>query len=104
MKRGFFPQYKHAYSPFYNERPSTHVDLLVIHNISLPAGQFSTPYINDLFMGCLDCSADESFVDLQGLEVSAHFFIDRQGGVSQFVATHKRAWHAGVSSFEGRSG
>lgn len=104
MKAGFFPHYQHAYSPFYNERPSSDVDVLVIHNISLPAGQFSTPYVHDLFMGRLDCRAEKSFSDLQGLEVSAHFFIDRQGGVTQFVALDKRAWHAGVSSFEGRVG
>ena len=89
-------------SPFFNQRPSgKEISLLVIHNISLPAGDFGTGYIQDLFMGCLDCQAHESFSDLIGLEVSAHFLIDRQGDLIQFVSTEDRAWHAGVSSFQG---
>lgn len=90
-------------SPHFDERPEdAMIDLLVVHNISLPAGQFGLPYIKDLFLGQLDCNAHESFSDLQGLRVSAHFLIDRQGGVSQFVPIDKRAWHAGLSCFEGR--
>lgn len=89
-------------SPFYNDRPDVPVDMLVIHNISLPCGQYGTPFIFDLFNGCLDCSAHESFSDLAGMQVSAHFFIDRCGCVTQFVSTDKRAWHAGVSEFNGR--
>lgn len=104
MSVSFHSQYQQKTSPFYNERPNQDVDLLVIHNISLPAGQFATPYVHDLFMGCLDCSAHESFEDLKALEVSSHFFISRTGEVTQFVPTDKRAWHAGVSSYEGRSG
>ena len=50
-----------------DERPHGEVSLLVIHNISLPAGQFLTPYVDDLFMGCIDCNAHETFSDLQGL-------------------------------------
>ncbi len=94
--------YQQYFSPFYNTRPESEVSLLVIHNISLPAGQFATPYVHDLFMGCLDCQAHASFTDLQGVEVSSHFVIDRHGQVSQFVDTQHRAWHAGVSSFQGR--
>ncbi|NRB40084.1 MAG: 1,6-anhydro-N-acetylmuramyl-L-alanine amidase AmpD [Pseudomonadales bacterium] len=97
-------QYQQKKSPFYNDRPEILVDLLVIHNISLPAGQFSTPYVHDLFMGCLDSKADKSFADLDGVEVSSHFFIARDGVVTQFVAMDKRAWHAGVSSFDHREG
>lgn len=97
-------QYQQCESPFYNDRPRDEVDLLVIHNISLPAGKFATPYVHDLFMGCLDCKQHESFHDLMGLEVSSHFFITRTGLVTQFVAMDKRAWHAGVSSFDGRQG
>jgi len=89
-------------SPFYNLRPQgTEISLLVIHCISLPEGQFATPYVKDLFTGCLDCSADPSFADLEGLEVSAHCVIRRDGSIEQYVPFDKRAWHAGVSSFEG---
>ena len=56
----------------YDERPEGEVSLLVIHNISLPAGQFATPYVDDLFMGTINCTAHESFTDLKGLRVSAH--------------------------------
>lgn len=80
------------------------VDLLVIHCISLPEGCYGTEHIQKLFTGCLDCTAHESFNDLQGLQVSAHFVIRRDGEVEQYVPVHKRAWHAGVSSFEGREG
>ena len=89
-------------SPFFNDRPEILIDMLVIHNISLPCGHFGTPYVSDLFLGCLDCAEHESFSDLIGLQVSPHFFIDRHGCVKQFVATDKRAWHAGVSEFRGR--
>ena len=95
-------QYTQFESPFFNKRPSADVSLLVIHNISLPAGHFSTPFVHDLFMGCLDCTAHESFDDLREVEVSSHFFINREGRVSQFVAMDKRAWHAGTSYYNGR--
>lgn len=80
------------------------IDLLVIHNISLPPGQFGGPYIADLFTNCLDCTLDPYFERLRGLRVSAHFLIRRDGALLQFVAGDARAWHAGVSSFDGREG
>lgn len=89
-------------SPFYNMRPDTPVNLLVIHNISLPAGQFGLPYIEQLFLGCLDCDCHPDFADLAGMKVSSHFLINRQGALQQFVSTDDRAWHAGVSCFGGR--
>ena len=80
-------------SPNFNERPAdTEISLLVIHNISLPAGYFGGPYIEQLFTNCLDTKADPSFCILQGLEVSAHLFIRRDGSVIQFVPFHRRAW------------
>lgn len=95
---------RHCISPNFNERPpATLVDLLVIHNISLPPGQFGGGYVQALFRNQLDYDADSAFDDLRGLEVSAHLFIDRLGAITQFVSLHKRAWHAGKSSFEGRS-
>ena len=78
------------------------IDLLVVHNISLPAGQFGTPYIYDLFSSRLDTAADPSFAELAGLRVSSHFLVARDGRLTQFVSTHERAWHAGLSSHEGR--
>jgi AmpD protein len=78
------------------------IDLIVIHGISLPAGEFGGPWIDDLFLGRLDCQAHPSFADLQGLRVSSHFLIRRHGELIQYVPLHRRAWHAGISSFEGR--
>jgi AmpD protein len=90
-------------SPNVDARPAgMPVDLLVIHNISLPAGQFGGPHIADLFTNRVDFHADPSFADLRGLEVSSHFLIRRDGRVVQFVACGERAWHAGTSAFQGR--
>ena len=92
-------------SPFYNQRPKDiDINLLVIHCISLPEGQFGTEHIQNLFTGKLDCCADPSFACLDGLEVSAHCVIRRDGTIEQYVPFEQRAWHAGVSSFEGREG
>jgi AmpD protein len=76
--------------------------LLVIHNISLPPGQFGGPYIADLFLNRLDFDAHPYFEQLRPLRVSAHFLIRRDGEVVQFVSANNRAWHAGVSNFCGR--
>lgn len=95
---------KRCVSPHFNARPDDEVSLLVIHNISLPAGCFGTPYIDQLFQGCLDIAADPSFNVLKGLEVSAHYLIRRDGEVIQYVSCDERAWHAGVSRFRGRPG
>ena len=95
----------HIKSPFYNQRPKdTEINLLVIHCISLPEGQFGTEHIQNLFTGKLDCNADPSFACLAGLEVSAHCVIRRNGQVEQYVPFNQRAWHAGISSFEGLEG
>lgn len=89
-------------SPNYNERPlPAEISLLVVHSISLPAGQFGGPFIEQLFTNCLDCSRHPSFADLEGVEVSAHLLIRRGGELTQFVAFDKRAWHAGQSCFAG---
>ncbi len=90
-------------SPHFNERPAnTAIDLIVLHAISLPDGQFDSQYITDLFLGNLDISVHPSFKELENTKVSSHFVIDRQGNITQFVATGSRAWHAGVSSWQGR--
>lgn len=90
-------------SPHCDERPDpADISLLVLHNISLPPAEFGGAYIEQLFMGTLDCSAHPYFEGLRGLRVSAHLFISRRGRVTQFVPLQKRAWHAGKSVFEGR--
>lgn len=90
-------------SPNRDARPEgLAIDLLVVHNISLPAGRFGTPYIYDLFSNRLDTGADPSFAELAGLRVSSHFLVARDGALTQFVPTTERAWHAGLSSHQGR--
>jgi AmpD protein len=92
-------------SPNFNARPAgVCIDLLVIHGISLPAGHYGGPFIEALFLNQLDPHAHVSFTSLGDLRVSAHFLIRRDGALVQFVSTQDRAWHAGVSSFEGRGG
>lgn len=91
-------------SPHYNARPAgALVDLLVIHSISLPPGQFGSGAVQQLFTNTLDWDAHPYYQSIRGLEVSAHFFITRNGTVWQFVDTNQRAWHAGVSHYRGRS-
>jgi len=91
--------------------PTTHCDdrpkgqaieLVVIHGISLPPGQFGGGAVEALFTGALDCDGDPAFNSLKGVRVSAHLFIDRRGAVVQFVPFNQRAWHAGVSMWRGR--
>ena len=102
VSTGFYNKAKQIGSPFFNERPANaEVSLLVVHCISLPEGVYGGKQIEHLFTGCLDCNEHESFSDLQGLEVSAHCVIRRDGCVEQYVPFDKRAWHAGVSSFDG---
>ena len=87
-------------SPNFNARPDQgDITLLVIHNISLPPGQFGTGYAQALFLNALDTKAHPWFKNLEGLTVSAHFLIERNGQITQFVSCNDRAWHAGVSRF-----
>jgi AmpD protein len=103
-EQGWCAQVRQLPSPNYIARPDdVCIDLLVIHNISLPAGVFGLHHVDDLFLNQLDYAAHASFASLQGVEVSSHFFIDRAGHITQFVATTARAWHAGLSEFQGRS-
>jgi AmpD protein len=90
-------------SPNADERPpGIEPDLLVIHNISLPPGDFGGPWIEQLFCNRLDPAAHPFFATLAGLRVSAHLLIRRDGRLLQFVELQRRAWHAGRSSFHGR--
>ena len=77
-------------------------ELLIVHSISLPPGEFGGPYIEQLFDNRLDWSAHPYFESIRGLEVSAHALIRRDGSVLQFVPFTRRAWHAGESVFRGQ--
>ncbi|GAB1576200.1 1,6-anhydro-N-acetylmuramyl-L-alanine amidase AmpD [Bordetella petrii] len=74
----------------------------MIHNISLPPGEFGGPHVAGLFLNRLDYGAHPWLDRLRGLRVSAHFFVRRDGAIVQFVSTEARAWHAGVSRFGAR--
>ena len=93
------------HSSHFNERPAgTLVSLVVLHFISLPPGVFSGEDVDALFTGTLDCGSHPFYRDLEGVRVSSHYVIRRTGLVRQYVSVSDRAWHAGVSVFEGRSG
>ena len=83
--------------------PATKIELLVIHNISLPPDQFGGPGIAKFFTNQLDTGAHPYYAQLQGVKVSSHFLIRRDGEIVQFVPCRQRAWHAGASSWQGRS-
>lgn len=101
--QGWVPQAQHLVSPNFDARPgSMPVELLVVHNISLPPGQFGGPEIGEFFQNRLDHDAHPFFDEIRGVEVSAHFLVRRDGALQQFVSCDARAWHAGRSSFAGR--
>lgn len=90
-------------SPHHDCRPDDeNPSLLVVHNISLPPGEFGGPWIDALFTGTLDADAHPYFAGIAHLRVSAHCLIRRDGEIVQYVPFDKRAWHAGVSSYHGR--
>lgn len=90
-------------SPNCDSRPAAcEIDLLVIHNISLPPGRFGGDAIDRFFTNCLEADADPYFAGICDMKVSAHVLIRRSGEIVQYVPFTQRAWHAGVSCFEGR--
>jgi len=90
-------------SPNTDERPEgVDIDLLVLHSISLPPGQYGGHWIEELFTNQLSPDDHPYFKEIEGLNVSSHILIRRDGSIIQFVPFHKRAWHAGVSSYENR--
>ena len=92
-------------SPNFGPRPAgVEIDLVVVHSISLPPGEYGGDAIERLFTNRLDFDAHPYYDALRGLEVSAHFVIRRDGSLLQFVSCAKRAWHAGASTWNGRSG
>lgn len=88
-----------------DERPPGCVPtLIVVHGISLPPGEFGGPWIDRLFTGALPAAAHPYFRQIEGLRASAHALIRRDGQIVQYVPFHLRAWHAGKSEYQGRSG
>lgn len=101
--QGLLAGARHIPSPNWDERPSAcPIDLLVIHNISLPPGEYGGDGIIELFTNRLDPAAHPYYATIQGLKVSSHFLIRRDGELIQFVPCSKRAWHAGASNWCGR--
>ena len=94
---------KYLASPNQSERPEGMlIDLLVIHNISLPPGDYGTGQVARLFCNQLDCSVHPGLVSLAGIRVSSHLLIERDGTIIQFVPFDRKAWHAGESEYNGR--
>ncbi|HKQ25894.1 MAG TPA: 1,6-anhydro-N-acetylmuramyl-L-alanine amidase AmpD [Burkholderiales bacterium] len=101
---GLLSEAAYISSPNCDERPGgTSIELLVVHSISLPPGEFGGPGIVDLFTNCLDPGAHPYYREIQGHKVSSHFLIRRDGELFQFVPCTRRAWHAGQSEWRGRS-
>jgi AmpD protein len=103
VRTGLLAGVKQVLSPFFDQRPSgVTPDLIVLHGISLPPGEFGGPWIARLFTGNLPADAHPEFRERAGMRVSAHLLIRRDGSVEQFVSLNERAWHAGKSSWLGR--
>ncbi len=103
-RSGWWSAARRVTSPNQGRRPAgTTIDLAVLHSISLPPGEFGGDAIERLFTNRLDPLAHPSFAALDGLKVSAHFLIRRDGGMVQFVSCDRRAWHAGASVWRGRT-
>ncbi len=102
-ERGWFAGARHCASPNFSARPAGVVpDLALLHSISLPPGVYGGDGVERLFTNTLDWEAHPYFQSIRGLQVSAHFFIRRDGALWQFVSCDDRAWHAGQSTFAGR--
>ena len=100
---GWLLQARAAPSPNFGARPAgSPIDLIVLHSISLPPGVYGGPQVEQLFTNRLDWSAHPYFAQIRGLEVSAHFFVRRDGELVQFGDADARAWHAGASCWRGR--
>ncbi len=99
---GWLEGVRRVVSPNCDERPpGTPIDLLVVHGISLPPGEFGGPWIEALFTNTLDATAHPYFEEIKDMRVSAHAVIRRTGEIVQYVPFQQRAWHAGQSCFDG---
>jgi AmpD protein len=102
-QKGWYTLANCVQSPNFGVRPPEAViDLLVLHAISLPPGEYGGPEVQQLFTNQLDWDAHPYFKQMEGLAVSSHFFIRRDGTLWQFVSCQDRAWHAGTSCYRGR--
>ncbi|MDE2592902.1 MAG: 1,6-anhydro-N-acetylmuramyl-L-alanine amidase AmpD, partial [Burkholderiales bacterium] len=101
--QGWLHSARHVPSPNFGARPQGEpITLVVVHSISLPPGVYGGDEVEQLFTNQLDWAAHPYFEQIKGAEVSAHFFIRRNGDLTQFVSVLDRAWHAGRSSWQGR--
>ena len=101
---GWWARARHCPSPNFGPRPAgVEPSLVIVHSISLPPGVYGGDEVERFFLNQLDVSAHAYFAALHDVRVSAHFFIRRDGRCVQFVSSRERAWHAGVSSWRGRS-
>lgn len=100
---GWLAGCRHVFSPNFGDRPAgSEVSLVVLHNISLPPEQFGGDWVERFFTNRLDPAAHPYFAEIAGLQVSAHFYLRRDGRLIQFVGADRRAWHAGRSCWQGR--
>ena len=102
-QNGWYRYAKRLDSPNFGQRPlGAVVDLIVVHSISLPPGEYGTGHVQQLFTNQLNWNAHTYFDTIRNMQVSAHFFVCRNGELWQFVSCDDRAWHAGVSRYRGR--
>jgi N-acetyl-anhydromuramoyl-L-alanine amidase len=100
---GWWSRAKRVRSPNVGPRPAgTEVTLAIVHSISLPPGEYGGDAVERLFTNRLDVAAHPYYAQLEGLKVSAHFFVRRDGALLQFASCDQRAWHAGASRWRGR--
>lgn len=103
LTQGLLATARYLPSSHHNERPENMIiDMIVVHNISLPPGEFGSGAIEQFFCGNLNFNEHPYFQTISQLRVAAHLLINRKGEITQFVPFNKRAWHAGVSYFQGR--
>ena len=104
LENGLMRNARQVASPNYDARPDgVEPELIVVHGISLPPGEFGGPWIERLFMNTLPLDGHPYFAEIGELRVSSHLLVARDGGLTQFVKFTDRAWHAGQSSYQGRS-
>ncbi len=102
-EQGWLTRAQRLDSPNYGKRPiECTIDTVILHSISLPPGQYGGQEVQALFTNQLNWDAHPYFQKIRGIQVSAHFYICRNGQLWQFVSCNERAWHAGQSSFAGR--
>jgi len=102
---GWLESVRRVLSPNFDQRPAgCSIELIVLHNISLPPSVYGGRYVEQLFTNSLDASAHPYFAEIVQMRVSAHVFLNRDGCATQFVSFDDRAWHAGASVFDGREG